>query len=167
MWKPIEKRHSIPKKSIESKGAHASVGRYDTLQELDNSLFQNDVQICQISNVSKQSIPNGEESESVNTLAMPTQSKTTTVSSNQLMNFLNSSQPLHISIKRSSSLRGLYVNFICTIPINSQVENTCDVSVMRWNGTYRFEILKFLGDMVDNGDASIRVHVFSRLRNLL
>ena len=76
MWKPIEKRHSIPKKSIESKGAHASVGRYDTLQELDNSLFQNDVKICQISNVSKQSTPNRDGTESINNLAMATQSKT-------------------------------------------------------------------------------------------
>ena len=49
------------------------------------------------------------------------------------------------------------MNFIHTIPINCQVENTCDFVVTRWNATYGFEILKFLGDMVDNGDASIRV----------
>ena len=76
MWRPIEKQHSIPNKSIESKGAHVSIGRYDAIQELDNSLSQNDVQICQISNVSEQSTPNREGTESVNNLVMATQSKT-------------------------------------------------------------------------------------------
>ena len=99
---------------------------------------------------------------------MPTQSKTTNVSSKQKLNLLNSSRPLHRSIKRSSSLRGLNVNFIRTIPINSQVENTCDFAVTRWNATYGFEFLKFLGDMVDNGDASIRVHVlFKTMQSLV
>ena len=32
MWRPIEKQHSIPNKSIESKGAHVSIGRYEALQ---------------------------------------------------------------------------------------------------------------------------------------
>ena len=66
---------------------------------------------------------------------------------------------LHKSTKRSSSLRGLNANFIRTIPINSQVESTSDFAINRWNATYGFEFLKFLGDIVDNGSASIRVHV--------
>ena len=61
MWKPIEKRHSMPNKCIKSKVAHVSIGRYDAIQELYNSLTENDVQICQISNVPEQSTPRGEE----------------------------------------------------------------------------------------------------------
>ena len=158
IWKPIEKRHSIPNKCIESKGAHVSIGRYDAIQELDNSLSQNDVQICQISNVSEQSTPNREGTESVNNLVMATQSKTME-SSKQHLNLSNVSRNLHRSTKRSSSLRGLNANFIRTIPINSQVESTSDFAINRWNATYGFEFLKFLGDIVDNGSASIRVHV--------
>ena len=60
------------------------------------------------------------------------------------------------------------MNFIHTTPINCQVENTCDFVVTRWNATYGFEILKFLGDMVDNGDASIRVHIlFKSIQSLV
>ena len=58
-----------------------------------------------------------------------------------------------------SSLRGLNADFIHTTPISSRVENTCDFAVTRWNATYRFEFLKILGDMVDNGVESILVHV--------
>ena len=61
MQRPIEKRHSMPNECIESKVAHVSIGCYDAIQELDNSLSQNDVQICQISNVPEQSTPRGEE----------------------------------------------------------------------------------------------------------
>ena len=66
MWKPIPKRHSIPNKSIESKGAHVSISRYDVLQELDNSLSQNDVQLCQFSKGFEQSSLGGEEIKSIN-----------------------------------------------------------------------------------------------------
>ena len=50
-------------------GANVSIGRYDTKQEVGSSLFQNDVQI---SNVSEHATPSGEKSESVNNLAMAT-----------------------------------------------------------------------------------------------
>ena len=60
------------------------------------------------------------------------------------------------------------MNFIHTIPINSQVENTCNFEVTRWNDTYGFKFLKILGDMVDNGDAAIRVHVlFKTMQSLV
>ena len=156
IWTPIGKRHSIPNKCIESMDVNVSIGRYDAIQEVGSSLFQNDVQI---SNVSEHATPSGEKSESVNNLAMATQSKETMALSKQHLNLSKTSRPLHRSIKRSSSLRGLNANFIRTIPIKSQVENTCDFAVTRWNATYGFEFLKLLGDIVDNGVASIRVHV--------
>ena len=117
---------------------------------------------------SYQSIPSGEVTELVNTLAISTRSKTKTISSKQHLNLLNVSQPFHKFIKRLSRLRGLNASFICTILINSQVENNCDFAVIRWNATYGFEFLKILGDMVDNGDASIRVHVlFMSMQSLV
>ena len=65
-------------------------------------------------------------------------------------------------------MRGLNANFIRTIPINSQVESTSDFAINRWNATYGFEFLKFLGDIVDNGNASIRVHVlFKTMQSLV
>ena len=76
MWKPIAKRHAIPNKSIESKGAHVNIRRYEVLQELDNSLSKNDVQLCQFSKGSEHSSLSGEETESINNLALSTQSKT-------------------------------------------------------------------------------------------
>ena len=116
----------------------------------------------QTSKGSEQSSLPGEETESVSNLVMSTQSKTKTISSKEHLKVSNASRSCHRSIKRSSSLRGLNANFIRTIPINSLVENNCDVAVTRWNATYGFEFLKFLGDMVDNGNAAIRVHVLFR-----
>ena len=167
MWKPIEKRHRIPNKSIESKSDHVNISRYEFLQELDNSLPQNDVHLCQTSKGYEQSILVGEETESVNNLIRSTQ-ETEMTSSKEHFKVSSASRPIHRYIKRSSTLRGLNANFIHTIPLNSLVENNCDVAVTRWNATYGFEFLKFLGDMVDNGDAAIRVHVlFKSMQSLV
>ena len=161
VWKPIEKRHTIPNKSIESKSDHVNTSRYEVLQEPDNSLPQNEVNLGQTSKGSEQSILVGEETESVNNLVRSTQ-ETKMTSSKEHFKESSASRPSHRSIKRSSTLRGLNANFIRTIPLKSIVENNCDVEVTRWNATYGFEFLKFLGDMVDNGNAAIRVHVLFR-----
>ena len=100
---------------------------------------QNDVQLCQTSEGSEQASLAREETESVNNLVMSTQGKTKTVSSKEHLKVSNTSRPSHRSIKRSSSLRGLNANFIRTTPINSLLENNCDVAVTRWNATYGFE----------------------------
>ena len=62
-------------------GAHVNIDRYDAIQEVGYSLSQNDVQICQISNGSEQSIPSGGDSGLTRTIAMPIQNKTPMVSS--------------------------------------------------------------------------------------
>ena len=70
MWKPIEKRHTIPNKSIESNSDHVNISRYEVLQELDNSLPKNNVYLCQTSKGSEQSTLAGQETESVNNLVI-------------------------------------------------------------------------------------------------
>ena len=51
---------------------------------------------------------------------------------------------------------------------SSYSENTSDFAITRWNATYGFEFLKFLGDIVDNGNASMCVHVlFKTMQSLV
>ena len=78
---------------------HVNISCYGVLQELDNSLPQNDVHLCQTSKGSEQSSLVREETESVNNLAMATQSKETTVLSKQHLNLSKTSRTLHRSIK--------------------------------------------------------------------